>query len=128
MQAIHPGHSALRAPTMPHSARRPSLSVYRRRRLVAMFVVVSLSFLAWSGLRQLADTSGGAPLSTAGRSAQAAEPQLIARSAVVVRQGDTLWAIARRMQPTGDVRPLVSELIDTYGGRTLQVGQTIQLP
>lgn len=125
MQAIHPGY-AVRA-SAHHSARRPSASVIRRRRLVAMFLIVSVSFLAWSGLRQLADTSGAGPLTGAGRSA-IAQPQLINRTTATVQQGDTLWAIARRIQPTGDVRPLVSELIDSYGGRPLQVGETLELP
>lgn len=92
-----------------------------------MFFIVALSFLAWSGLRQLADTSGGGPLTTAGRSASDGTT-LIARSKAIVQQGDTLWSIARRVQPTGDVRPLVSSLIDTYGGRPLQVGETIEIP
>ncbi len=130
MQAIYPGPyqkgtTTLRVPTL-HNARRRSQGVTRRRRLVATFFVVSLSFLAWSGLRQLADTSGGAPLSTAGRSVSA--PQLITQIETIVQPGDTLWSIARRVQPTGDVRPLVSKLIDTYGGRPLQVGETLQLP
>jgi hypothetical protein len=125
MQAIHPGVTPMRVPAM-RSARRPSKAVYRRRRLVTMFVVVSLSFLAWSGLRQLADTSGDGPLTVAGRSASG--PQLITQTKAVVQQGDTLWSIARRMQPTGDVRPLVSELIKAHGGRPLQVGETIQIP
>jgi hypothetical protein len=92
-----------------------------------MFFIVALSFLAWSGLRQLADTSGGGPLTTAGRSASES-PRLITRSKAIVQPGDTLWSIARRVQPTGDVRPLVSALIDEYGGRPLQVGETISLP
>ncbi len=126
MQAIHPGQMTMRVPTKPHSLRRPSKAVYRRRRLVAMFFIVALSFLAWSGLRQLADTSGGAPLSTAGRSV--GTPQLVARAHAVVQPGDTLWSIARRVQPTGDVRPLVSALIDQYGGHPLYVGETIEIP
>lgn len=124
MQAIHPGTTAMRVPTT-YSARRSSPAVYRRRRLVVLFCVVSLSFLAWSGLRQLADTSGDGPLTVAGRSAA---PQLITTAKVVVEPGDTLWSIARRMQPTGDVRPLVSSLIDAHGGRPLQVGETIEVP
>ena len=132
MQAIHPGATSMRVPTMQnrtmqYSARRPSRRVYRRRRLAVLFFTVVLAFLAWSGLRQLADTSGGAPLSTAGRSVSDA-PRLIARSKAIVQPGDTLWSIARRVQPAGDVRPLVSKLIDHYGGQPLYVGQTIEIP
>jgi hypothetical protein len=45
----------------------------------------------------------------------------------VVRTGDTLWTIARRLQPTGDVRPLVDRLADRAGGAGLQPGQRIDL-
>ncbi len=126
MQAIHPGYPQLRVPTLRSARRRPSEAVYRRRRLVALFCIVSFAFLAWSGLRQLADTSGDGPLTVAGRSATA--PQLIGRSKAIVQPGDTLWSIARRVQPSGDVRPLISVLIDTYGGQPLQVGETIEMP
>jgi nucleoid-associated protein YgaU len=47
---------------------------------------------------------------------------------VTVRPGDTLWAIARRVQPTGDVRPLVDQLVATYGSATLQPGQVVSIP
>jgi nucleoid-associated protein YgaU len=45
----------------------------------------------------------------------------------VVRPGDTLWAIARKIKPEGDPRPIVDELARRTGGRPLQPGQRIAL-
>lgn len=45
----------------------------------------------------------------------------------VVRPGDTLWAIARKIKPEGDLRPVVDELARRTGGRPLQPGQRIEL-
>ena len=47
---------------------------------------------------------------------------------VTVAAGDTLWSIARRVQPTGDVRPLVDQLVAAQGGAVLQPGQQIVIP
>jgi LysM repeat protein len=46
----------------------------------------------------------------------------------VVQPGDTLWSIARRLQPEGDVRPLVDQLVDLNGGTDLAVGQRLPIP
>lgn len=45
----------------------------------------------------------------------------------VVRPGDTLWAIARRIQPAGDVRPLVARLARANGGPAIVPGQRLVL-
>jgi hypothetical protein len=45
----------------------------------------------------------------------------------VVQPGDTLWSIARRLQPEGDVRPLVDALADRNGGAGVQAGQRLWL-
>jgi hypothetical protein len=50
-----------------------------------------------------------------------------APAVVVVQPGDTLWAIARRIQPTGDIRPLVDELAARAGGAALVSGQRLDL-
>lgn len=47
---------------------------------------------------------------------------------VVVRSGDTLWSIARSLQPTGDVRSLVDQLVVTNGSTTVAPGDRITLP
>jgi LysM repeat protein len=46
----------------------------------------------------------------------------------IVQPGDTLWSIARRLQPEGDLRPLVDRLAMAHGGAALQVGERIGLP
>jgi Tfp pilus assembly protein FimV len=62
---------------------------------------------------------------TAGSAATAARR---AGSGYVVQPGDTLWSIARRLQPEGDVRPLVDQLVDLNGGTDLAVGQQLPIP
>jgi hypothetical protein len=46
----------------------------------------------------------------------------------VVQPGDTMWGIARSLQPEGDVRAVVSRLVRANGGPDLQVGQRLALP
>lgn len=47
---------------------------------------------------------------------------------VVVAPGDTLWSIARRLQPTGDVRPLVDRLAAANGGAAIAAGDRLVVP
>jgi hypothetical protein len=47
---------------------------------------------------------------------------------VTVRPGDSLWSIARRLQPTGDVRALVDRLLEANGSRPLQPGDRVVVP
>lgn len=105
----------------------PSLQIrteakYRRRRAAVAAVLGGTLFMGGLAVGALSDT--GAPAIGSG-SAEAPEP--IARSTYVVQPGDTLWTIARRIQPTGDVRPLVDRLADAHGGGALQVGDRITL-
>ena len=46
---------------------------------------------------------------------------------VVVQSGDTLWTIARRLRPTGEIRGLVDALAERVGGSTLDAGQHIDI-
>jgi Tfp pilus assembly protein FimV len=105
--------------------------VYRRRRLVALLLVVTVVAalaLAVSALWPSGRAaSNGSPLTPAGASAvSAARP--IATDVYVVRSGDTLWSIARSLQPTGDVRPIVDRLAAGRHGAPLQPGERIALP
>jgi hypothetical protein len=45
-----------------------------------------------------------------------------------VQPGDTVWSIATRLQPTGDVRPLVDRLDASFGGSVLHAGETVLVP
>jgi len=47
---------------------------------------------------------------------------------VVVRPGDSLWSVARRLAPGADPRPVVDELARERGGSVLQPGETIEWP
>jgi nucleoid-associated protein YgaU len=47
---------------------------------------------------------------------------------VTVVAGDTLWSIARRLQPTGEVRPLVDQLVALNGSAPLQPGAEVLVP
>jgi len=67
---------------------------------------------------------GGGPLA-ASQPRSAAAP---ATAVYVVQPGDTLWTLARRAHPTGDLRPVVGRLTAALGGRALRPGQRIVLP
>jgi hypothetical protein len=46
----------------------------------------------------------------------------------LVRPGDSFWSIARSVRSTGDVRPLVAELIEAHGSSSLRVGDHLEVP
>jgi LysM repeat protein len=46
---------------------------------------------------------------------------------IVVQRGDSIWTVARRVQPTGDLRGLVDALIERNGGVTIEAGQRLDL-
>ena len=46
-------------------------------------------------------------------------------TAVTVRPGDTYWSIARRAQPSGDIRPLVDRLVAAHGDGVLRPGERV---
>lgn len=94
-------------------------ATYRRRRLGVGTLTLTMLLAGWAAV----GSSGGGPLS-------APEPTtvLIGRQAHVVQPGDTLWSIARSLQPQGDVRRLVDRLAAQRHGAALQVGERIALP
>lgn len=71
----------------------------------------------------LGGTTGG-PLTTPRPAAISSGPVAVH----TVQPGDTLWSIAREIQPAGDVRPLVDQLLGSRSGRPLQVGEEITVP
>ena len=97
--------------------RRASLEVRRRRTLLAMMgLALALLALPLGG-------SGGASHTTG--SASAAQ---LHGGAYVVRSGDTLWTIAQRVDPTGDPRPLVSQMAAELGTYTIVPGEQVTVP
>lgn len=106
---------------------RVPVGVYRRRRLAVAALVLGAVLAGGEALGAL----GGGPLtaSEAGSPAPAAlVVQPVSRSTHVVAPGDTLWSIARRAQPAGDVRPLVDAMMAERAGRPLEVGERVELP
>ena len=89
--------------------------VYRRRRLVAVALVVGVVL----GLLSFGREAG------ANRTAEA---EAAAAVTVIVQPGDTLWDIARTLAPGDDPRPLADALSDLAGGTSLQPGQRIVVP
>lgn len=110
---------------MPASnAVRTPASVYRRRRAVAglvlVTVVAALVLLAGGMLASFGAPSAVSP---------PVKPEGPAAGAVyVVQPGDTFWAIARRLQPGGDPRPLVARLVAAHGSPALVTGERLSLP
>jgi nucleoid-associated protein YgaU len=108
------------APGRP--ARRPAVSpnTYRRRRAgaaaVALVVVALLAF----AVHGLVAPFGSGTLTAPDRPGAA--------EVYVVQPGDTFWTIARRLQPDGDPRPMVSRLVAAHGGPVVHSGERIALP
>ena len=97
----------------------PAPAVYRRRRMMALILAVAFVVVAMTGLRAVVLSTGifdGRPLSAADVSTP------------VPAGGETLWDVARDLQPTEDLRPVVDDLAALNGGATLEAGQTIVLP
>ena len=89
-----------------------------RRRRLTLTVSLALVAAAWAGpaVRAL-----GSP----------ERPTRIARSSYVVREGDTLWSIARQVRPAADPRATIAEIERTNvsveaGG--LVPGQSLLVP
>jgi len=100
--------------------RRVSEATYRRRRAVvgtalAVFVAVG----AVTAYDVLAG-SGGDPAS-----ASVSQP---ARTMIVARPGDTLWALASRYRGDIPMTRYVDKLVSLNGGPTIVAGQTVVLP
>ena len=89
--------------------------------LVAMVLALAIGNGALAGL---APGPSGASASASASATASTAPA----AQVTVRAGDTLWSIARRIQPTGDVRPLVDQLVASYGSAALQPGQMLDVP
>jgi hypothetical protein len=92
--------------------------------VIGLALVVLLSIAVSTGaLAGLAPAPAGSAASGPA-AAGAAGPT----TELTVEAGDTFWSIARHLQPTGDVRPLVDELIDLNGTTMLQPGARITVP
>ena len=109
----------------PVRQRRPRSrsAIYRRRRVAVFVGLVVLMFLMLVAARPALGALGGGPLAAPGAPAGRGG----ASAVYVVQPGDTYWSIARRLQPSGDVRALVDRLSTEHAGAPLQPGEQLTL-
>jgi hypothetical protein len=88
---------------------------------VAGLVLVTLLALGWLAVDAL---SGAAARLAAPQPAPIDGPTVV----VEAGPGDTLWTLARRVDPSGDVRPAVEAMIAERGGSSVQVGDEVRVP
>lgn len=98
------------------SAKRVSIRTYRRRR-----AVVALAFLV------VALALSFALPNTLVAAEQGEVANVVSQKYVVAQTGDTLWSIAQRVDPYGNITLLVDQLVIINGG-TVTPGQKILLP
>jgi len=105
-----------------HSRAERARPVARRSAVVGGFAVLLATCAVW--VQGGGGRTGSDPLAApgAGRTAPAAA------HVWVVQPGDTLWAIAERLDPGGDPRPVVAQLEAQVGSDTLQPGERLRLP
>src|SRR5207248_7050791 len=123
-------HPLSSSPAPPGLARsrpaRPLRSRLTRRGRALLAGLVIASVLAAVVLVWLA-AAGGAQAASNG-----VPPGSVKRSMtqVVVRPGQTLWAIALRVQPGADPRAVVQEIVDANGlpGPSIQPGERLWVP
>ena len=90
----------------------------RRRRGVLIFATAFAASLGIAVQDGLADR-GGDPASTSAVSRA---------TTYIVQPGDTLWAIAERLNAGGDIAAYVDALIALNGGTVIIAGQQLALP
>src|SRR3954454_3529804 len=105
---------------VPPPARRRRPSIYWRRRVLLLVAAVLLVLAARAALGALGGGPLAAPETPAGRGG-------VPAAAYVVQPGDAYWTVARRVQPSGDVRALVDHLSAQHGGAPLQPGEQLAL-
>lgn len=109
-------------------------SVYRRRRIGVVLALATLLVLVDHATNAVVRALTDPPVAAvvAAPPAAAATPPVVAavpvtRQELVVQPGDTLWTLARSLQPTGEIRPLVDELARRAGGSSLRAGQRLDV-
>jgi LysM domain-containing protein len=113
----------------PHVAQAPTVATYRRRRLGVLLAAVTMALALVPAASRAAAAFRDVPASVSERRPAPVTTPSVAGAAYVVQPGETLWSIARRLQPEGDLRALVHVLVRVNGGSShLEVGQRLALP
>jgi len=138
--------SPLHSGTVERVVTAPTAATYRRRRAVALVLLVAVAAIGYVVVGSALSHVWGEVSSSVGQSSAAAEvlpanpgaaapteaavavgAPLVHPAVYVVRPGDTLWSIAQRLQPDADPRPLVDALAERAGSSALRPGQRIDL-
>ncbi len=108
------------------AAPSPPVRLTRRGKIVlsalVALAVASLAALAWLAIAGQAQAAG-----SVGAGGPGAGHSMLR---VVVRPGETLWAIAVRADPAADPRAVIQQIIDDNAlrGTAIQVGQVLWVP
>ena len=116
LRLVHGGRSAHPAWDRPTSPMVPAV-------LGLLLVLLVMAGAVAVGSGALASLAPAPPAASAGAARASA-----GASSVLVRPGDTMWSIARRIQPHGDVRALVDQLVAANGSSSLQAGDRVVVP
>ena len=111
--------AARRSAQHPSIASAPSVATYQRRRMVVLVVAMLIMGVVVAGLIGVTGTSA--------RADQAVTGELVAPRTVIAQPGDTLWAIARRVAPQGNISDLVDQLV-RINGDAIVAGQLVRIP
>lgn len=120
------------APTARRSPVRVMLAGLGLAVLVAFAAMGIVPFLG-ADAAAFTPASAADTTSPAGADAQIASAPVVAPVAVaapteiIVQSGDSLWTVARRLQPQGDLRGLVDRLIERVGSTSVTRGQHINV-
>ncbi len=103
----------------PATVARRAAAARRRRALLSFLAVLVVVLLAlpWG------ETGG-----RSGVAGTVTTRALSPHSVYVVQPGDTLWSIARRLDPSTDPRPIMAELAARNGGDVVAAGAALVLP
>jgi hypothetical protein len=113
----------------PCPGRRRASAIYRRRRAVALALLVMGAVVIGLAVPAVLARAGlGGASSTADQPSSIGVLRPAAVHIHVVQPGETLWSIVRATGGSGDPRPAVDRLERQLGGRPLQVGQRLVLP
>ena len=111
--------AARRSAQHPSMANTTSVATYQRRRLVVMIAAMLVLGVVIAGVIGATGTTAQADQAVAG--------QAIAPRTVIAQPGDTLWAIARRVAPQGNISELVDQLV-RINGDAIVAGQLVRIP